>query len=78
MEDLNKAKERLSKLTDVNCYLPPATVVASHFIGKDPEEHSSQPLDEFVRNSGLCKEKLDLRHYGFNHPNPSQENTLRV
>ena len=74
MEDLNKAKESLSKLKDVRIvYLPPATVVASHFIGANPEENSSRPLDDFVLESGLCKRKPDLRHYGFNNPNPSED-----
>lgn len=75
MEELNKANENLTKLKDVRIvYLPPATVAASHYIGKDPEHNSSKPLDKFVRESGLCKIKPDLRHYGFNNPNPSNDN----
>lgn len=30
-------------------------------------------IDEFVRGTGLCGIKPDLRHYGFNHPNPTDE-----
>ena len=74
MEDLNKAKNSLSKLKDVRIvYLPPATVVASHFKGENPEENSSRPLDAFVIESNLCKKKPDLRHYGFNNQNPGEE-----
>lgn len=74
MEDLNKANESLSKLKDVRIvYLPPATVVSSHYIGENPEENASKPLDDFVRAAGLCKIKPDLRHFGFNHPNPSAD-----
>ncbi len=73
MEELNRANETLSQLTDVRIvYLPPATVAASHYIGDEPENHASQPLDTFVRESGLCALKPDLRHYGFNHPNPPE------
>ena len=74
MEDLNKASESLSKLKDVRIvYLPPSAVAANHYIGENPEQNASEPLDKFVRESGLCKIKPDLRHYGFNHPNPSNE-----
>lgn len=74
MEDLNRASENLSKLKDVRIvYLPPATVAASHYIGENPEQTASEVLDKFVKESGLCKIKPDLRHYGFNHPNPVDE-----
>jgi DNA-binding transcriptional MerR regulator len=54
-------------------YLPPATVAAAHYIGDDPEAHASDILDRFVRERGLLTAKPDLRHYGFNHPNPVDE-----
>lgn len=74
MGDLNKAAANLSKLKDVRIvYLPPSTVLSSHFIGENPEEQSAIPLDQFVKISGLCNTKPDLRQYGFNHPNPSDE-----
>ncbi len=74
MEDLNKASENLSKLKDVRIiYLPPATVAASHYIGEDPEQTAGGLLDKFVKEKGLFKIKPDLRHYGFNHPNPVDE-----
>lgn len=72
MRDLNKANVNLSELKDVRIvYLPPSTVLASHFIGENPEERSAIPLDQFVKETNLCKTKPDLRQYGFNYPNPS-------
>jgi DNA-binding transcriptional MerR regulator/DNA gyrase inhibitor GyrI len=73
MEELNKADATLSKLKDVRIvYLPPAAVAASHYVGDEPERNASEPLDRFVRESGLTRIKPDLRHYGFNHPNPTE------
>ena len=74
MEHLQKAEQSLSKLTDVRIiYLPPATVAAAHHIGDDPESHANGLIDQFVRETGLHRRKPDLRHYGFNHPNPVDE-----
>lgn len=74
MEDLKKADTSLSRLTDVRIvYLPPATVAAAHHIGDEPEYHANALIDQFVRETGLDKIKPDLRHYGFNHPNPKDE-----
>ncbi|MGO0985252.1 MerR family transcriptional regulator [Clostridioides difficile] len=74
MDKLNKADERLSKLNDIRIiYLPPTTVASAHYIGYDPELHVNTMLDEFVRKNNLNKIKPDLRHYGFNHPNPIDE-----
>ena len=74
MDNLKKAEESLSKLNDVRIiYLPPATVAAAHHIGDDPEINSYRAIDQFVRDTGLYKIKPDLRHYGFNHPNPVDE-----
>ena len=73
MEELNRAEETLNKLTDVRIvYLPPVTVAASHYIGEDPENHASQPLMAFIRESKLAQRKPDMRMYGFNHPNPPE------
>jgi DNA-binding transcriptional MerR regulator len=72
MGDLNQAIENQSKLKDVRMvYIPPATVAASHYIGEEPEHHASKALEKFVRESGLCQIKPDLRNYGFNHPSPT-------
>lgn len=77
MDNLKKAEVSLSKLTDVRVvYLPPATVAAAHFIGDDPESKTYDMIDRFVRDSHLCEIKPDLRHYGFNHPNPTDESGL--
>lgn len=71
MDELKKAEQGLSRLKDVRIvYLPPATVAAAHHIGDEPELHAYTLIDRFVRDTGLCKIKPDLRHYGFNHPNP--------
>lgn len=74
MDNLKKAEESLSKLNDVRIiYLPSATVAAAHHIGDDPESYTYKIIDQFVRDAGLCTIKPDLRHYGFNHPNPVDE-----
>lgn len=74
MDNLKKAEESLSKLNDVRViYLPPATVAAAHHLGDDPESYTYKIIDQFVRDTGLCTIKPDLRHYGFNHPNPVDE-----
>ena len=74
MDNLKKAEESLSRLNDVRIiYLPPAAVAAAHCIGDDPESRTYQIIDRFVRETGLCRIKPDLRHYGFNHPNPTDE-----
>lgn len=73
MDDLNKAAETLSKLTDKDVriiYLPPSAVASSHFYGEEGEAEgkAAEAMDNFVRASGLCNTKKDLRHYGFNNP----------
>ncbi|WP_018214321.1 MerR family transcriptional regulator [Desulfitobacterium hafniense] len=74
MERLEKAEESLSKLNDVRItYLPPATVASAHYIGDDPESYTNKLIDQFVRDTNLSTIKPDLRHYGFNHPNPVDE-----
>lgn len=74
MEKLNRAEERLSKIRDIRIvYLPPAAVASAHFIGDEPEIHVNTMLDEFVRKNNLHKRKPDIRHFGFNHPNPVDE-----
>jgi DNA-binding transcriptional MerR regulator len=76
MEDLNKANEKLNSLTDKDVrivYLPPATVAAYQVEGDEPEYKVSQVIDKFVRDYDLPGKKPDLRHYGFNAPNPVDE-----
>jgi DNA-binding transcriptional MerR regulator len=76
MDDLNKASEKLSKLTDRDVrivYLPPSDVAAYQYEGDEPETHVNQMIDSFVLNSSLTVIKPDVRHYGFNAPNPVDE-----
>ena len=74
--ELVKADEKLSKLTDKDVrivYLPPATVASYQYVGDDPEMHCHQIIDKFVLETELTKIKPDIRHYGFNAPNPVDE-----
>lgn len=76
MGDLNNASEKLSRLTDRDVrivYLPPATVAAYQYEGDEPEGVVGKVINAFVRDNDLVKLKPDIRHYGFNAPNPSDE-----
>jgi len=76
MDDLIKADEKLKRLTDRDVrilYLPPSDVAAYQYEGDDPEMHANQVIDSFVRENNLTALKPDLRHYGFNSPNPTDE-----
>jgi len=76
MDDLVKADEKLNKLTDRDVrivYLPPSGVAAYQYEGDDPEMNVYKVVDAFVRKSNLAVKKPDLRHYGFNSPNPVDE-----
>ena len=69
MNDLTKADEILSKLSDVRIvYIPPATVASIRSIGGSPEITTANDLDQFVMDNQLAERKPDFRHYGFNHP----------
>lgn len=76
MENLRDAGKTLDKLTDRDVrivYLPPATVAAYRYVGDEPEAHVSEVIDGFVRAHDLVRVKPDIRHYGFNAPNPVDE-----
>ncbi|MGF7048110.1 DNA-binding transcriptional MerR regulator/DNA gyrase inhibitor GyrI [Paenibacillus sp. DS2015] len=74
VNDLIHTNESLSKLTNVRIiYLPPATVASIHFHCDEPEAHANEVMNKFVREYNLCEIKQDLRHYGFNNPNPSSD-----
>jgi DNA-binding transcriptional MerR regulator len=76
MDDIKKANETLGKLTDKEVrivYLPPATVATYQYSGEEPEMQVNQVMDQFVRDYDLVNKKPDLRHYGFNAPNPIDE-----
>lgn len=77
MEELNKSNDVLDKLKQVRIlHLPPMTVASSQYFGKNPEEHASEVLHEFVRKSGLADLKPDLRIFGFNNPCEPDANGL--
>ena len=74
--DLEKASTKLNKLTDRDVrivYLPPSDVAAYQYEGDEPEDHVGRVIDNFVQDNGLHKIKPDLRHYGFNAPDPKDE-----
>jgi len=74
MEDLKQANDNLPKLKDVRIvYLPPAKVASIRFYCDEPEFHAAQVMDKFVKESNLCSIKPDIRHYGFNNPEPSPD-----
>jgi DNA gyrase inhibitor GyrI len=75
VEILNKAGEKLKRLTDRDVriiYIPPATVASIHHIGctnaEIPESTTGVMVRDFIKNNNLAKTKPDLRHYGLNHP----------
>ena len=77
MKNLQKAEDNLQKLTDVRIlYLPPATVASAHFVGENPEQQANSMVANFVQEHQLHKIKPDLRHFGFNHPNPSETSAV--
>ena len=68
MEELNKANENLSKLTDKDVrivYLPPMTVAAAYATGEGCEGKANDMIGQFVNESGLLKIKPDARSFGF-------------
>jgi len=83
MDDLNKANEKLNKLTDRDVrivYLPPMTVASAHIIGFNPngdkkeyypEAQTGFLLRKFIEETNLPAIKPDFRKFGFNHPNGS-------
>jgi len=84
MEELNKASEKINKLTDRDVriiYFPPATVASIHIIGFNPDDKNdkgfypegktNELMGEFIKSVNLPDIKPDFRHYGFNHPNGS-------
>lgn len=50
--------------------LPAVTVASCQFIGENPEMVTGEMLDKFVLDADLPRIKPDLRHFGFNAPNP--------
>lgn len=76
MSDLNKADEKLNKLTDKDVrivYLPPSYVAAYQYEGDEPENHVGEIMNKFVKGTNLPQIKPDVRHYGFNAPDATDE-----
>lgn len=74
MKDLIDLTDNSAILKDVRIiYLPPSYVASCHYIGDEPENYVNAIMDDFVRKNNLCSKKPDLRHYGFNHPDPVDE-----
>ena len=66
MDNLNKASETISELTDVRIiYLPPMTVAAISVIGDNCEDRANEIINQFVKENHLLKIKPDIRHFGF-------------
>jgi len=70
MDDLNKASEKLDKLTDKNVriiYLPPMTVAACQSDkDEDNEGYCARKISKFLTDNGLFSLKPDMRSFGFN------------
>ncbi|MDD4493889.1 MAG: effector binding domain-containing protein [Eubacteriales bacterium] len=74
--DLQAASEKLNRLTDKDVrivYLPPSDVAAYQYEGDEPESHVHQVINKFILENNLITIKPDLRHFGFNAPNPIDE-----
>ena len=81
MNELNQASEKLNKLTDKDVriiYLHPSEIAAYQFEGDEPEQHVGQVIDKFVLENNLTQIKPDLRHYGFNAPNPNESDPTQA
>ncbi len=75
MEELNKANEALTSLSDVRIlFMPQIVVASSHYFGENPEEMAVKPICDFVQKTNLLKVKPDFRMFGFNNPTPSGNN----
>ena len=73
MEELNKADEKLNKLTDRDVrivYLPPATVASAYAKGEEPgpELVTADMVEKFIKDTDLKNIYPSSRHYGFNNP----------
>lgn len=71
MDNLNKASEKLTRLTDRDVrmiHLPPMTVAAFHSVGSMAELDGAVPIRKFIEKNDLFKIFPVSRHFGFNHP----------
>ena len=76
-EDVPMSKtEPRSKLTDIRILtLPRMTVASAHYIGPEPENHAGDIMWRFIREHNMAAVKPDARVFGFNHPDPSPDQT---
>lgn len=66
MEELNKASENITKLTDVRIiHLPPMTIAAVSAEGDECEGKALDIINRFVLERGLLRIKPDIRQFGF-------------
>ncbi len=73
MAELNNASAKIESKMDIRIvYLPPVTVVSSHYIGENPEDVSGDKLADFIKATDLPSVKPDFRVYGFNNPSPQE------
>lgn len=73
MGKLAKANQVLETKMDIRfVYLPPATVAASQYIGKNPEDVAGERIYSFIKEKKLPTIKPDFRLYGFNNPSPQE------
>lgn len=73
MAELNNANGKIERKMEIRIlYLPPATVVSSHYIGPNPEDISGDRLADFIKSTDLPSIKPDFRVYGFNNPSPQE------
>ncbi|MDQ0362055.1 MerR family transcriptional regulator [Breznakia pachnodae] len=71
MEELNKADQSLSKITDKDVriiYLPPMTMAAVYASGEGCEGVTGDLINQFVVDNNLLDIKPDLRSFGFDCP----------
>lgn len=73
LEELNNANAKIESKMDIRIvYLPPVTVISSHYIGENPEDVSGDRLADFIKEMNLPSVKPDFRVYGFNNPSPQE------
>jgi DNA-binding transcriptional MerR regulator len=69
MDEFNSTNTLLPKLKNVRIlYIPPMTIAASRFYGKNPEDNAMEMMHAFVRSTKLYNIKPDIRIFGFDNP----------
>jgi len=76
MENLSKATEKINRLTDRDVrivHLPSSTVASYRCEGVNPEREVGDAIKRFVIENNLLEINPNIRHFGFNAPNPKDE-----